>query len=159
MKARDNPFTTARVLGIRYTLPDGDWPGLLARLGGDKFVVLLSGVEPRQAEAIVESYHSIFSLPLIVDGRELPLRGSVGLALFPEQGRTFPELLQVADAAMYRVKSASPHRRSGQEKKPRSDSPRTKKRKTEPWLERGRSRRRKRPGWRLATTSRSLDPT
>jgi hypothetical protein len=32
MNARDNPFTTERVLRIRYTLPDGGWPALLARL-------------------------------------------------------------------------------------------------------------------------------
>jgi hypothetical protein len=32
MRARDNPFATDRVLRIRYELPDGDWPGLLARL-------------------------------------------------------------------------------------------------------------------------------
>jgi hypothetical protein len=32
MRARDNPFATDRVQRIRYALPDGDWPGLLARL-------------------------------------------------------------------------------------------------------------------------------
>jgi hypothetical protein len=32
MRARENPFATERVLRIRYELPDGDWPGLLARL-------------------------------------------------------------------------------------------------------------------------------
>jgi hypothetical protein len=31
VRARDNPFNTDRVLRIRYELPDGDWPGLLAR--------------------------------------------------------------------------------------------------------------------------------
>jgi diguanylate cyclase (GGDEF)-like protein len=93
--------------------------GLLARLGGDEFVALLPGVDAREAETLVETYHSIFSQPLVIDGQDLRLGGSVGLALYPEQGRTFPELLQVADAAMYRVKSASPHRRFGETGKPR----------------------------------------
>jgi diguanylate cyclase (GGDEF)-like protein len=133
--------------------------GLLARLGGDEFVALLSGVDAREAETLVETYRSIFAQPLAIDGRELRLAGSVGLALYPEQGRTFPELLQVADAAMYRVKSASPHRRSGERGKPRPDSPRPQDRGAERWPERGRSRRRgRRPGRRLATPRRLQRP-
>lgn len=37
MRARDNPFATERVLRIRYRLPDGDWPGLLARLERQRY--------------------------------------------------------------------------------------------------------------------------
>jgi hypothetical protein len=37
MRARDNPFATERVLRIRYRLPDGDWPGLLARLEQQRY--------------------------------------------------------------------------------------------------------------------------
>jgi diguanylate cyclase (GGDEF)-like protein len=128
---------------------------LLARLGGDEFVALLPGVDAREAVILVETYRSIFSQPLVIDGQELLLGGSIGLALYPEQGRTFPELLQVADAAMYRVKSASPHRRSGETGKHRSDSPRLPSRGAERWPEIARSRRRgKRPGRRLATSRR-----
>jgi diguanylate cyclase (GGDEF)-like protein len=126
-------------------------PGLLGRLGGDEFVALLSGVDAREAEALIETYRSIFSQLLAIDGRELRLGGSIGLAFYPEQGRTFPELLQVADAAMYRVKSASPHRRSGESEAPRSEAPRSQRRGTERRPERGRSRRRgQRPGRRPA---------
>jgi diguanylate cyclase (GGDEF)-like protein len=129
--------------------------GLLARLGGDEFVALLPGVDAREAEAVVEAYRSIFSLPLTVDGRELRLGGSIGLALYPEQGRTFPELLQVADAAMYRVKAASSHQRPRESGKARSDAPEPRSRGAERWPERGRSLRRgKRPGRRLATSRR-----
>jgi diguanylate cyclase (GGDEF)-like protein len=129
--------------------------GLLARLGGDEFVVLLPGVDAREAEAVVEAYRSIFSLPLTIDGRELRLGGSVGLALYPEQGRTFSELLRVADEAMYRVKAASPHKRSGESGKPRSDAPAPRGRGAERWPERRRSLRRgKRPGRPLATSRR-----
>ena len=127
--------------------------GLLGRLGGDEFVVLLPGIEAREAETLVETYRSIFSKPLAIDGRELSLEGSIGLALYPDQGRTFPELLQVADAAMYRVKSANLHRRSGETGTPRSMPPSSISRGAERWPPRARSRRRgKRPGRRLATS-------
>jgi diguanylate cyclase (GGDEF)-like protein len=133
--------------------------GLLARLGGDEFVVLLAGVDAREAEAIVETYRSIFYRPLAIGGRELRLGGSVGIAFYPDQGRTFPELLQAADAAMYRVKSARPHRRAGESAKPRPDPPRPRGRGTERWPQRGRSRRRgQRPGRRLATSRRLQKP-
>lgn len=129
--------------------------GLLARLGGDEFVVLLPGADAREAEAVVEACRSIFALPIAVDGRELRLGGSVGLALYPEQGRTFPELLQAADAAMYRVKSASAHRRPEERGTPRPEAPAPRGRGAERWPERGRSLRRgKRPGRRLATSRR-----
>src|SRR5689334_3906081 len=43
MKARDNPFTTARVLRIRYALPDDDWPGLLRRLAQQDYRAAIVG--------------------------------------------------------------------------------------------------------------------
>jgi GTPase SAR1 family protein len=43
MNARDNPFTTERVLRIRYALPDGDWPQLLARLQAHRYRAAIVG--------------------------------------------------------------------------------------------------------------------
>lgn len=43
MKARDNPFTTERVLRIRYALPDDDWPGLFARLEQQRYRAAIIG--------------------------------------------------------------------------------------------------------------------
>jgi diguanylate cyclase (GGDEF)-like protein len=85
---------------------------LLARLGGDEFVVLLPGAGIREAEAAVEAYRSMFALPFLIGEKEACLGGSVGFAIFPGQGTTFSELLQAADAAMYRVKAASSCQRS-----------------------------------------------
>jgi diguanylate cyclase (GGDEF)-like protein len=141
-----------REVGARLTARTRP-PGLLARLGGDEFVALLPGVDAREADAVVEAYRSVFSLPLSIDGRELRLGGSVGLALYPDQGRTFPELLQVADAAMYRVKATSSLKRSVESGKPKSEAPGPRSRGAERWPERRRSLRRgKRPGRRLATS-------
>jgi diguanylate cyclase (GGDEF)-like protein len=133
------------------TRPD-DLP---ARLGGDEFVVLLSSAGAREAEAAVEAYSSIFVLPFLIGQTEARLGGSIGFAFYPEQGKTFPELLQTADAAMYRVKSASSWRRSGDLGKVHSDAPEPPGRGAERWPERERSSRRgKRSGRRLATSRR-----
>ncbi len=81
-------------------------PALLARLGGDEFVVLLPGADAREAEAAVEAFLSAFQRPLSIEGRKICLGASIGTALYPQQGGSFSELLQAADTAMYRVKSA-----------------------------------------------------
>jgi diguanylate cyclase (GGDEF)-like protein len=126
--------------------------GLLARLGGDEFVVLLSAAGIREAEAAVEAYRSILVLPFLNGERAVRLGGSIGFALYPEQGKTFSELLQSADAAMYRAKSASSCRRSGASG---SDAPEPRSRGAERRPERTRSSRRgKRPGRRLAASRR-----
>jgi diguanylate cyclase (GGDEF)-like protein len=121
---------------------------LLARLGGDEFAVLLPRAGVREAEAAVEAYRSIFVLPYSTGEKEARLGGSIGFALYPEQGTAFSELLQSADAAMYRVKSATSCQRSDV-----PDDPLT--REAGRRLERERSSGRgKRHGRRLATSRR-----
>ena len=44
--------------------------------------------------------------PLIVDGQDIQLTLSIGVSIFPENGRTVDELLRHADTAMYAVKDA-----------------------------------------------------
>jgi diguanylate cyclase (GGDEF)-like protein/PAS domain S-box-containing protein len=76
----------------------------LARFGGDEFIVLLEGVESpedtvRVAERIIEELRE----PFVLDGRELFVTASVGIAL--GSGRERPEdLVRDADTAMYRAK-------------------------------------------------------
>lgn len=129
--------------------------GLLARLGGDEFVVLLPGVDAREAEAAVQAYLSAFLRPLAIEGREIRLGASIGVALYPEQGLTFAELLQAADAAMYRVKSAHAGKPAREGETPRSAPRGPRDRSEERWPDRGRSRGRgHRSGRRLATSRR-----
>lgn len=85
--------------------------GLLARTGGDELVAFLPGADARAARAAVEAYRAAFARPLTIEGREIQAGASLGFAMYPEQGQTFPELLRAADEAMYRVKSASAARR------------------------------------------------
>ncbi len=79
---------------------------LLARLGGDEFAVLLTGVDAHGARTAADSFLATLSLPMRIEGAEVFVGASIGLALYPEHGRTFADLLRVADAEMYRVKAA-----------------------------------------------------
>jgi diguanylate cyclase (GGDEF)-like protein len=76
-----------------------------ARLGGDEFAVLLPGVsDPLQLQTVLGVVHDILSDPIVVDGLELEMHGSVGVALYPEHGEDADTLLRRADVAMYEAK-------------------------------------------------------
>ncbi len=78
----------------------------VARLGGDEFAVLLEGVSTiEQAEQIASSVTEAFRMPLAIDGNDLLVTTSVGVAL-SEPGHDTEHLLRNADIAMYNAKSA-----------------------------------------------------
>ena len=78
----------------------------VGRLGGDEFIVLLSGLSADQnALAVAESLLKTFREPFKIDGRELILTISIGVAIFPEDGTSASDLLRNADTAMYQAKS------------------------------------------------------
>ncbi len=77
----------------------------VARLGGDHFVVLMTDLEDHaEAEALGRKILTEIHKPFHLDGRELFITGSVGVARLPEDGSQTGELLQKADAARIRVK-------------------------------------------------------
>ena len=78
----------------------------VGRLGGDEFIVLLSGItDVGDVSMIAESLLSRFREPFKIDGRELVLTTSLGIAVFPNDGGEESELLRNADAAMYHSKN------------------------------------------------------
>ncbi len=78
----------------------------VARLGGDEFAVLLEGVSTiEQAEQIAASVTEAFRMPLMIDGNDLLVTTSVGVAL-SEPGQDTEDVLRDADIAMYNAKSA-----------------------------------------------------
>jgi diguanylate cyclase (GGDEF)-like protein/PAS domain S-box-containing protein len=81
---------------------DGD---TLARLGGDEFVLLMPQVEKVQ-EAVNFANRILETLrrPLVIGGQEFRATASVGLAIFPDDGRDANTLVRNADVAMYRAK-------------------------------------------------------
>jgi diguanylate cyclase (GGDEF)-like protein/PAS domain S-box-containing protein len=84
--------------------------GLVGRLGGDEFLVLLPGLpEDAQAAArrMAASATERLGEPFALAGRELRIRASVGSAVFPHDAADADALLRHADAAMYRIKRRS----------------------------------------------------
>jgi diguanylate cyclase (GGDEF)-like protein len=80
-------------------------PGIVARLGGDEFAILLPGlaglVAVRQlAERVLEALHQ----PYTIEGTEVFTSASIGIAIHPEHGESYDDLLNHADEAMYRAK-------------------------------------------------------
>ena len=80
---------------------------LVARFGGDEFVVLLDDVHTREDVMVVlMALLSVVEVPVQADGRDLLVTPSIGIAMFPEHGSKVAELIQHADTAMYLAKSA-----------------------------------------------------
>jgi len=78
----------------------------VGRLGGDEFIVLLRGLtDDHNALAITEHLLQSFREPFKIDGRELILTLSIGIAIFPDNGSNCDDLLRNADSAMYQAKA------------------------------------------------------
>ncbi len=85
---------------------------VVARLGGDEFVVLARGVHDEPAVRVLcERLTRAVSAPVTVDGIEVSVGASIGIALAPDHGTDYGTLLQRADIAMYDAKG----RRTGWE--------------------------------------------
>ncbi|MEU8760268.1 EAL domain-containing protein [Streptomyces sp. NPDC048659] len=87
-------------------------PGeMVARLGGDEFVALTTGSDSEHKVAeLADRMLGALAAPIRVDGRELTVRGSVGVVEGPVGERTAAEVLRSADITMYRAKSAGGNR-------------------------------------------------
>jgi diguanylate cyclase (GGDEF)-like protein len=80
----------------------------LARLGGDEFTVLLTGIGAKEdAEVVATRILSAMSEPVCLAGHEVSVTGSIGIAVFPDDGRDADTLLKNADMAMYFAKRES----------------------------------------------------
>jgi diguanylate cyclase (GGDEF)-like protein/PAS domain S-box-containing protein len=77
----------------------------VARMGGDEFTILLSDIpDMRAAATVAQKVLESISRPIDVDGHELFITTSIGIALFPDDGMDTETLLKNADRAMYRAK-------------------------------------------------------
>jgi len=77
----------------------------LARLGGDEFVLLWDGLKSVQEAALVaQRIQDTLQRPFTIEGRALSACASIGIALYPEDGRDFSALLKSADTAMVHAK-------------------------------------------------------
>ncbi|MEU3825765.1 EAL domain-containing protein [Streptomyces sp. SID161] len=87
-------------------------PGeMVARLGGDEFVALTTGPgTEHEVDELAERIMSALVTPISIDGRDLLVRGSLGIVEGPAGERTAAEVLRSADITMYRAKSAGGNR-------------------------------------------------
>lgn len=77
----------------------------VARQGGDEFLIILSDLlEGADAEPVLESILKAFNRSFLVDGHDLVVTPSIGLAVYPDDGEDPGKLLRNADLAMYQAK-------------------------------------------------------
>jgi len=85
--------------------------GALARLGGDQFVLVLSGIEqPYDAAELAQALLDDLENPIEFDGDPIRLRATIGITLYPEDGDNTEKLLQKAEQTMTLAKSRSRNR-------------------------------------------------
>lgn len=76
------------------------------RYGGDEFVVLLVELSGREgALAVANGLRVRLDAPYLIDGASVTITTSVGIAVYPMDGRGYGDLIQVSDLAMYRHKA------------------------------------------------------
>lgn len=79
---------------------------ILARLGGDEFAVLLQDTQPHMAAEVASKLIDAIGEPIVVDEYNLQVTTSIGISVYPEDGKSAAEILKRADTAMYSSKEA-----------------------------------------------------
>lgn len=93
---------------MRTVLRHGDYA---ARLGGDEFAIVLADLSPSgtldQVQGILARLHTVVESPFPLTGPATVTIGmSMGVALFPQHAESGPDLMRLADAALYRAKNS-----------------------------------------------------
>lgn len=77
----------------------------MARLGGDEFTILLTNIQDAQdARKVSRRMLESLSRPFLLEGHEISITASVGIAIFPTDGDSLDQLLKNSDIAMYQAK-------------------------------------------------------
>lgn len=91
---------------IRTCVRESD---ILARFGGEEFIILLTETTPERVRDVGERYRTaVRDLPItdLVPSKQTPQTVSVGIALFPGHAASLDELIRAADDALYKAKDA-----------------------------------------------------
>lgn len=87
---------------LRECVRDSD---MVCRMGGDEFTVILSGISaPEKIIPVAAKIIESVARPTLIDGRELYVSTSIGIAVYPEDGLEIDALVKNADTAMYHAK-------------------------------------------------------
>lgn len=85
--------------------------GLVARIGGDEFMIMLTGMNAGEdAEKLAEQIVDMLRQPLTIAGHDLFTTASIGISRYPDDGQSIAELIKKADTAMYRAKQQGRNR-------------------------------------------------
>ncbi len=76
----------------------------ISRLGGDEFILLLTGVDEHRVEQVVQKLMQVVNTPFHLGEYDLNVTASMGIAIYPNDGKDLETLSRNADAAMYRAK-------------------------------------------------------
>jgi diguanylate cyclase (GGDEF)-like protein/PAS domain S-box-containing protein len=76
----------------------------VSRLGGDEFVILLLDTSEEGAVRVAKKLMAAVAAPCHIDHHEIIITSSIGIAVYPDDGKNFDDLLKSADIAMYRAK-------------------------------------------------------
>ncbi len=80
---------------------------LLARIGGDEFNILIEDLEsPIFAQNIAQKIIEQMKQPILVNGEQMNITSSIGIAIYPDDGQDSVTLLKNADLAMYHAKAS-----------------------------------------------------
>ncbi len=96
---------------------------VVGRYGGDEFVAILPSADRNAAEYYRNQVMDALAKTTVSDpetGATISVGASIGLAMYPEDGRTIADLIKFSDAAMYATKRQRPFRRPSP-RKPRID--------------------------------------
>lgn len=86
---------------LKSCLREGD---LVARLGGDEFVFALPDTDAENAAKVAKRIIEVIEKPINIKGKSVKISGSIGVAVFPDDGENIEQLLKQADMNMYRDK-------------------------------------------------------
>ena len=92
---------------LKHSIREND---TVARLGGDEFALIFADVgNPQHVAQLAQNVMARFAAPVDIDGHEVFIGASVGIALYPTDTHEADALLKFADSAMYHAKESGRH--------------------------------------------------
>jgi len=81
--------------------------GVVARLAGDEFGLIIDGIQPDSAKALAARLMQAMRAEFMFDGRSVRIGLTIGISVYPSNGRDAETLLTNADAALFRAKTTA----------------------------------------------------
>jgi len=95
-----------KAVGIRLTTILRRETDTLARMGGDEYMIILAEIpQAEDGEAIARKVMDVIRKPYDLEGIRHHISPSIGIAVYPQDGKTPEDLIKAADLAMYAAKS------------------------------------------------------